>query len=581
MSRILTDGDPSSRIWIVGEAPGRNEVEQGRPFVGASGIELDKMLREAGLLRAQCFLTNVCHERPPSIMKNGKVINDNIEQWFLGVTAARATNTPLISGRFPAEPIRDGVSILRDLLLRHKPTLVIALGNTALWALSSHTGITKWRGSVFDTSEARDAGPAATGGKVIATFHPADVLRQWTHRPIVVQDLRRAVRESTSPNVHKTTWNFTIPRTVADVRAWLGDYGAFAGGKQLIADTEGWGRVDCIGFAASAEEAICIPFVHETNIAADLSNLHYWTEEDEFDILQFLRQVLTTNDITFHNALWDTQVILRSWGFLPRLGDDTQVMQHVAFPGLIGGKIDPVTGEVAKTGSSLSLSFIASMYCSYYRYWKDDGRHFDPSIGDEIDYWRYNCEDCVRTYECRDSLRATLERYNLQAQYEMKMREFGPVLAMMLRGLPYDVERAKRYRAEVDKTKHGVREWLSHVTETDFNPWSAPQCKALFYDDLCLPKMLNRHTKAPTLDDAALETIGRKNPILRPLVQQIQNFRTLDTVKDDMDPALPGPDGIVRFALNVAFVETMRFSCNSTAHGEGGNMQNIKRPDDE
>jgi DNA polymerase I-like protein with 3'-5' exonuclease and polymerase domains len=106
--------------------------------------------------------------------------------------------------------------------------------------------------------------------------------------------------------------------------------------------------------------------------------------------------------------------------------------------------------------------------------------------------------------------------------------------------------------------------------------------RALFYEDLALPLILKKDTKAPTLDDAALETIARKNPLLRPLVAQIQNYRTLDTVKGDLDPDMCSElDGRLRFALNNAFVETMRFSCNETAFGEGGNVQNIKRPDED
>jgi uracil-DNA glycosylase family 4 len=49
-------------------------------------MELDAMLREAGLSRSECFLTNVCHERPPSYQRNGKWIHNDIDQWFLGNT---------------------------------------------------------------------------------------------------------------------------------------------------------------------------------------------------------------------------------------------------------------------------------------------------------------------------------------------------------------------------------------------------------------------------------------------------------------------------------------------------------------
>lgn len=576
--RPITEGNPAAAIYIVGEAPGADEIERGRPFVGASGMELDVMLREAGLDRRDCFLTNVCHERPPSYQRNGKWIHNDIDQWFLGKIAAAKAGIASTAGRRPARQITEGLSELRRALADHNPTLVIALGNTPLWALTGHHGITKWRGSVFDTGEDRDRGPAAgvAGGKVICTFHPADVLRQWTHRPIVVQDFRRALRESSHREVRKPTWNFTIPSSVSDVRDWFTSADTPID-RPIVCDTEGWGRVDCIGFASSSERAICIPMKHETG-----GSLHYWSEEDECAVTLFLREVLTTRSVVFHNALWDCQVIARRWGFLPQLAGDTQAMQHVCFPGLIGGRIDPVTGETAKTGSSLSLSFIASMYCEYYRYWKDDGRHFDPDIGDETTYWRYNCEDCVRTFECAERLSEVIDASALRAQYEHVMSRFGPIFAMMFRGIRYNRALARDLRTDIDRAASEARRWLDTAVGHDFNPESTPQMRALFYDDLALPLILKKDTKAPTLDDAALETIARKNPLLRPLVSQIQNYRTLATVKGDLDPDMCSElDGRLRFALNNAFVETMRFSCNETAFGEGGNVQNIKRPDEE
>src|SRR5258706_7593211 len=271
--KAITEGNPNSAIYVVGEAPGADEVERGRPFVGASGMELDAMLREAGLSRSECFLTNVCHERPPSYQRNGKWIHNDIDTWFLGKQAAAKAGVGEVAGRRPAGPIADGMRDLQHSLEQHRPVLVVAFGNTPLWALTGHTGITKWRGSVFDTAERRDAGPAAHDGKVICTFHPADVLRQWTHRPIVVQDLRRARREAAHRAVERPQWSFTIPTSISQVRDWFDTFSH----QELVCDTEGWGRVDCIGFASSSRDAICIPFEHETSAGENCENLHYWS----------------------------------------------------------------------------------------------------------------------------------------------------------------------------------------------------------------------------------------------------------------------------------------------------------------
>jgi uracil-DNA glycosylase len=59
------EGAADAAVMIVGEAPGKNEDEQGRPFVGRAGRLLDELLAEAGLVREQVFITNVVKARPP------------------------------------------------------------------------------------------------------------------------------------------------------------------------------------------------------------------------------------------------------------------------------------------------------------------------------------------------------------------------------------------------------------------------------------------------------------------------------------------------------------------------------------
>jgi DNA polymerase I-like protein with 3'-5' exonuclease and polymerase domains len=295
-------------------------------------------------------------------------------------------------------------------------------------------------------------------------------------RPVAVQDFRRALRESAFPEIRKPSWSFVTAPTLADAKDWLRPM--IERQTPLVADIEGWGVVDDIGFACSATEAICIPFVREEGGVAP-----YWGEDDAVEVLGICIEALSTCPITFHNAIFDMQVLCRRWGVAPKLTDDTMVMQHVLFPGMLGGKIDPTTGKVDKKGSSLSLSFIASMYCEYYRYWKDDGRVRDGDYDDQT-YWRYNCEDCVRTFECRETLSNALRATNLWEQYRFEMSLFGPVLDMMFRGLRCDQTRVKALRAYTDKHLTAEESWLTESLGFPLNVGSAPQMHALFYEDL-------------------------------------------------------------------------------------------------
>jgi uracil-DNA glycosylase family 4 len=63
---VLGDGNPDANIVFIGEAPGKQEDEQGLPFVGASGRFLNEMLEAAGLVRSDVYITNIVKYRPPN-----------------------------------------------------------------------------------------------------------------------------------------------------------------------------------------------------------------------------------------------------------------------------------------------------------------------------------------------------------------------------------------------------------------------------------------------------------------------------------------------------------------------------------
>lgn len=63
---VMGDGNPSADIVLIGEAPGKAEDEQGKPFVGASGRFLDEMLAAANMQRTDVYITNIVKYRPPN-----------------------------------------------------------------------------------------------------------------------------------------------------------------------------------------------------------------------------------------------------------------------------------------------------------------------------------------------------------------------------------------------------------------------------------------------------------------------------------------------------------------------------------
>ncbi len=63
---VMGDGNINAEIVFIGEAPGKNEDEQGLPFVGAAGKFLNEMLAQAGMVRADVYITNIVKYRPPN-----------------------------------------------------------------------------------------------------------------------------------------------------------------------------------------------------------------------------------------------------------------------------------------------------------------------------------------------------------------------------------------------------------------------------------------------------------------------------------------------------------------------------------
>lgn len=178
-------GPVPAKVMIVGEAPGPNEVRAGEPFVGVSGKELTNMLHDAGIMRTECFITSVARVQPPG---------NKIDKFYI-------KNTPKL--RIPGDEIHYGMEMLKAEIERVQPNVIIAFGDTALWALTGQRGITKWRGSVVECT-------LVEGYKVVPTYHPAAVLRKWDWRFIAVQDLRRAEKESHYREIKYPDYKFIV-----------------------------------------------------------------------------------------------------------------------------------------------------------------------------------------------------------------------------------------------------------------------------------------------------------------------------------------------------------------------------------
>ena len=154
---VFADGNPLSKIMLIGEAPGADEDRLGKPFVGKAGKLLDKMLASINLNREKVYISNIVPWRPPN---NRQPSNEEILQCL-----------PFIQKHI-------------ELI---NPSILILLGGTAAKALLTTTqGISKLRGKWYQYNSLELINPIPTR----AIFHPAFLLRSPDYKKETWEDLK-------------------------------------------------------------------------------------------------------------------------------------------------------------------------------------------------------------------------------------------------------------------------------------------------------------------------------------------------------------------------------------------------------
>lgn len=151
---VFGDGNPDADIVFIGEAPGKNEDEQGKPFVGAAGKFLNEMLAGIGLVREDIYITNIVKYRPPN------------------------NRDPLPDEKTAFLPF------LHSQLEVIKPKLVVTLGRHSMDSLLPGLQISKCHGQ-----------PKRYKGQVyLPLFHPAAALYNGSMRQTLIDDFARIPR---------------------------------------------------------------------------------------------------------------------------------------------------------------------------------------------------------------------------------------------------------------------------------------------------------------------------------------------------------------------------------------------------
>lgn len=333
-------GPRDAKLVIVGEAFGRRENEIKKPFAGESGKELFLMLGEAFP-----FVEPALHEEIVKLFKYDLAWVGRRDEWYNAASIAftnvvnvqpygnkfeelcckkadlpKDYDLPSVEqGKYLRPEFLPELDRLREELMTVGPNLVVAAGAKSSWALLRNTKISQIRGAVAD---------GEYGFKVLPTYHPAGVMRNWSWRPIVVTDLTKAAREMRFAELRRPSRKILWDPTIEEVERWTAE--TLANPPLLLsADTETARRmITMISFARSKDDILVIPFVDKSK-----PGWSYWpTPELERRATDCMARLLESGiPLLWQNGMYDLQYIL-PLGIRASVTEDAMLLHHSLLP---------------------------------------------------------------------------------------------------------------------------------------------------------------------------------------------------------------------------------------------------------
>lgn len=513
------------RLAVVGEAPGADEETAGLPFVGASGRLLDSFFSMSGVLRAGCFIGNVCQHRPPG---------NDISEW--GLDHDHVTN---------------GWHLLQRDLAAFAPHCILALGNTPLHFLCGRTGVSSWRGSILQTA----------WGKVVPSLHPASLLHaggaNYKDWPLVRFDIQRARAEAEFPE-------YTVPQRTLELNLSANEIcnrlDAWTPGALLSFDIEGGlDAFPCCSVAGESNRGFIIAWGRHS-------------ESEQGRIAVALSRALFSLAIpkVLQNSLYDRFVLAYGYRMLIRnVAEDTMLKQWEVYPELPKG-----------------LGTIASIWTRepYYKF--EGGRGNKGMLGPnstqyELEtYYRYCIKDsCVTLEGCLAQDQALSQE--ARRHYRGNVDLLDALLYMELRGIRYDTAGAFGELGQVNAALSECATRLELRAGYSLNgkkgSISSNKLKRCLYAEKGYPEQKTGRgpTARVTTDVEALLNLAKKFPN-DPFIADILLHRKLESIQETLEVSTDS-DGRVRCGYNLVGTETGRLTCYTSPTGSGANLQTITK----
>ena len=517
----LADGDTTSDIAVVAEAPGPRETQLKLPLIGGSGKFLWDVLATFGIRRQHCYITNVVKKQLVDDVQAGKkgVSHGELSHW----------------------------KALLDWELSQLPNCryVLVLGDLALQAIVGDTGIDKWRGSVVGD---------ATRTFVIAN-NPALIMRKPSLEPIFRLDISKL------DMVRRGQWHEHNIRAIYDPTPqeaiqWCDKM--IQEGKTVSFDIEVISNeTACVGFANNAHEGMCINFRGRTH--------NRWSVADEIRVRRSIQRVLrhASVNLVAQNAGFDCGWLWYKDRIKTRpVWVDTLLAHHTLHPTW-----------------PHNLGFLTTQYTTH-PFYKDEKDAWREG-GDIGSFWEYNVKDVCITWEVARKLEKELQQQKLWPFFRNHVMKLQPHLVTAT-VLGNKIDTAMRdklntdFSAEVDRLANDFRLAARIATGDDTidpNPNSPKQLGELLFTKL---RLVGKNTSTDEANRNAMIENPRTSEEARRMLAILNEYKEQHKLLSTYIEASIDDDGRMRSDYKQFGTQYVpgRLSSSRTLWGSGMNLQN-------
>lgn len=517
--------------------------------------------------------------------KEVKILTYNDTNYFVGLNTETLTASSIQKDTFIKLEAHKDVYVsyrlhtqiieLVEEIKKVNPSLIIVTGKWGLFFLAACTSIVNTMGTSKDrkplggitTYRASILQPHSSHGLHTCILYPMhhtlNAIGMPAKAPIFEYDLQKAgwvyhnIKEHGLDYYLKPPKTVILGTTVQIVQEYIGSLlTRLDNGPRFISidiETLHKSVIDCIGITDSISEGICIPL-------ATVDNPNYWSLEDEVKVTCFIREVLLHKNCLHigQNYTYDCQYFYKKYLLDVKAYHDTAALHHILFNFL-----------------PKNLAFLASLYCEYYTYWKDD---ITATKDAPETRWTYNVKDVMYTLEVLHVLLDMIKTKGdkLNKLYRFVMDEQTPeTVITMNTGVLIDKTLKAEYFSLFNTMMMDIESKINKVLGFDFNLNSSQQKQKLFSEFFGIILKTKKKTGNATCDAAAMLDYIEEYPLYRSFLTLLLEHASLKVfVKNFLGMQLDD-DNRARTQYHVSKTATGRLASTKNVWGNGGNFQNI------